>query len=188
MPKHARSVFRPIAVIYQTPRVVPVARAEFLAVWWRMWRVTLIAGPILALGAWWLLHRHAPAFATAGMAVKLLLTALCVPLICGIQGLLLWHPRWSRQMVARWTIHARVLQFAERGFVRWSDIRALDIEVPADESAETELILHLDCVFQSESRRFSLRCLRAEVDPSLLANIRAAIVDGYWCEQHGMSA
>lgn len=182
MPKRARSVFRPIAVIYQTPRLLPVARAEFLVVWRRMWRVTLIAGPILALGAWWLLHRHAPDFATAGMAAKLLLATLCVPLICGIQGLLLWHPRWSRQMVARWTIHSRALQFAERGFVPWSDVRALEIEVPADEFAETEFLLHLDCVFQSKPRRLSLRCLGAEVDPSLLAEIRAAIAVGEWPE------
>lgn len=182
MPARKRSAFRPISVIYQTPRLLPAARAEFLAVWWRMWRVTLIAGPVLALGAWWLLQRHAPDFATAGLAAKLLLAALCVPLMLSFHGLLLWHPRWSRDMVARWSIHARALQFAERGFVRWSDIRALEIEVPADEFAETELILHLDLTIAGRPQRVSLRCLRAEVDPALLADIRTAIAAGAWSE------
>ena len=85
--------------------------------------------------------------------------------------------------IARWTIHRRVLQFAERGFVRWSDIHALEVDVPADEFAETELILHLDCVLQSQTRRFSLRCLRAELGDGLLADIRAAIATGTWREE-----
>lgn len=181
MTKRIRFALRPLAVIYQTPRLLPVVLAEFLMVWGRMWRVTLISGPLLAFAAWWLIHRHAPDFATTGMAIKLMVAALCVPLMFSVYALFLWHPRWGREIAPRWQIMPGVLQFAERDFVRWSDIRSLEIDIPADEFAETELILHLDCTVANRSKRVSLRCLRAEIDPNMLASIRNAIAAGAWC-------
>lgn len=171
-----------IATIHQTPRLLPAARAEALRVWKRMARVSLVFGPPLAVGAWFWLRHLSESSATSGLLLKLLAASLCMPLIMSPHVLVLWHPRWARDVVAFWKVFPRFIQFATGGAVRWEDIRALEIEAPADEFATEELILHLDCVLRHQPRRFSLRCLRAEVDPALLADIRAAIAAGKWRE------
>lgn len=173
--------FSAIAVLRSSPRLLPEARRETGKQMWRIMRVTLLCGPLLAVLAWWWLRDLSPDHAPLSLLLCLLGASLCVPVLMGACCYIpLFFPRIGRFLLPEWKIWPKGLMIAPSLLAPWRDLSDFRVEPTPASLPQSEIVIHLTHSARGRTTPLSLTCVTSEIPYQLIEKLARAIDEKQW--------